>query len=902
MAPGSHLQSTLNSRLARSPRPGRGVPVLVFLLAIAGVTSGRIAPLEAGEEPVSYLEDVRPLLARKCLSCHGVLRQKADLRLDTRAGMLEGGRHGPAIRPGEPEESRLLARVTAKPDERMPPAEEGAPLTPEEVDLLRRWILAGAPAPAEEPPVATPDRHWAFQPLELDDSPEIEGESPADGPNPIDAWFEKRHAEKGLVAVDLAPRSLALRRLYLDLVGLPPTLEQLDDPRPWGEIVDDLLESPHHAERWARHWMDIWRYSDGYGLGEQLRNSQKHMWRWRDWIVDSLEADRGYDRMILEMLAGDEIAPEDPRAVQGTAFLARNYYLFNRTTWLDSTIEHTGKAFLGLTLECAKCHDHKYDPISQEDYYRFRAFFEPHQVRLDPVPGSPDAGGDGMPRVFDDQLEAPTYLHVKGDPKKPDESRPLTPGVPRRFAGFEPEIRPVELPLLAWAPGLRPHVRQDLLRAADKKIAVARGELEKLEQAASSLAGAASPELVLARARLRLGKATREALEARLDADRVRFTGTPDSEILREPALRAATAEAREQEARAALALLEAGEDAKKKKQANELAEKAKQSLEKLAASGDTPTYTSIRASRKALETPAHRPDQYPVTHPRTSTGRRTALARWIVAPENPLTARVAVNHVWLRHFGRPLVEPVEDFGLRTPEPEHRGLLDALAVSFVRSGWSLRHLHRLIVTSKTYRLASSRLDAAPRNLEIDPGNHQYWRMQPRRMESQVIRDSLLYLGQALDLTRGGPSIDPGPGGRRRSLYFLHDRDHQNRFLSMFDDADHLRCYRRPESIVPQQALAMSNSQVSLEMSGHIARHLETRLEASAPERAFIEVVFEALLGRTPAEDEVEACRAYLARLTDHLRERELTPERLPARRHELLVHAILNHNDFITIR
>ena len=256
--------------------------------------------------------------------------------------------------------------------------------------------------------------------------------------------LENKRIERGLKSQSEAEQTILLRRLYLDLIGLPPTQAQLDDMRPWNEIVDELLNNPQHGERWARHWMDVWRYTDWYGLGSQLRNSQKHIWHWRDWIVESLNQDKGYDRMIQEMIAADELAPEDASALRATGFLARNYYLFNRTTWLDATIEHTGKAFLGLTLNCAKCHDHKYDPITHEDYYRFRAIFEPHQVRLDPVLGVTDFEKGGLPRVFDDHLDIKTYLHLRGDPKNPDKDREMTPAVPAILAHFAPAIKPCE--------------------------------------------------------------------------------------------------------------------------------------------------------------------------------------------------------------------------------------------------------------------------------------------------------------------------------------------------------------------------------------------------------------------------------------------------------------------------
>ncbi len=316
-----------------------------------------------------------------------------------------------------------------------------------------------------------PSEHWAFQPI-------VRPQLPTNAAtHPVDALLQATRVEKGVRAQGQAARGILLRRLYLDLIGLPPTAQQLDDPRPWHVIVDELLSSPHHGERWARHWMDVWRYCDWYGLGNQLRFSQKHLWHWRDWIVNSLNRDKGYDRMILEMLAGDELAPTDPDAIVATGFLARNYYLFNRTTWLDNTIEHTSKAFLGLTMNCAKCHDHKYDPITQLDYYRFRAIFEPHQVRLDPVPGVTNFDQDGIPRVFDDHVELPTFLHVRGDPKNPDEDQVIQPGVPEILASFAPDVEPIDLPPSAYAPGVRDHVQRDHLRRAEAEVRKAEEQL-----------------------------------------------------------------------------------------------------------------------------------------------------------------------------------------------------------------------------------------------------------------------------------------------------------------------------------------------------------------------------------------------------------------------------------------
>jgi hypothetical protein len=217
--------------------------------------------------------------------------------------------------------------------------------------------------------------------------------------------------------------------------------------------------------------MDLWRYSDWYGLGDQLRYSQKHLWHWRDWIVESLNEDKGYDRMVQEMLAGDELAPDDPKVLRATGYLARSYYLFNRTTWLDEVVEHTGKAFLGITMNCVKCHAHKYDPFSHEDYYAFRAIFEPHHVRLDALPGQPDLEKDGLPRAYDLHLERTTFLHVKGDEKQPDMSKVIAPAIPKVLEFEALKIHPLALPALKSK-----RLIQDQIAVAQRAVFGASGE------------------------------------------------------------------------------------------------------------------------------------------------------------------------------------------------------------------------------------------------------------------------------------------------------------------------------------------------------------------------------------------------------------------------------------------
>ena len=321
-----------------------------------------------------YLSSVKPLFQSRCFACHGVLKQEANLRLDTVASMLAGGDNGEAIQPNNATKSLLVQRVSAKEDSmRMPP--EGEPLLPAQIDAIKAWLGEGAKCPPDEEPERDPKDHWAFRsPIR----PVVPVLAHATRPvNPIDAFLADQHAAKGLEPQTNAQPMIWLRRVSLDLIGLPPTKLQLDaflaDPSDDARrrVVQELLSSKQYGERWGRHWMDVWRYSDWWGLGDEVRNSQKHMWHWRDWIVESLNEDTGYDQMLRDMLAVDELHPNDLNRLRASGYLARQYFKFNRTSWLDETVEHTSKAMLGLTFNCCKCHDHKYDPISQEDYYRF---------------------------------------------------------------------------------------------------------------------------------------------------------------------------------------------------------------------------------------------------------------------------------------------------------------------------------------------------------------------------------------------------------------------------------------------------------------------------------------------------------------------------------------------------
>jgi hypothetical protein len=889
--------------------------------------------MPAADGAVDYLKDVKPIFARRCYACHGALKQTSGLRVDTAAMIHKGGESGPAVETGNASESLLVQAVTGEAGFRMPP--EGEPLAAAEIGKIRAWIDAGASAPQDEPPQADPRRHWAFLPPARPEIPEVCGAKTAR--NPIDAFLEADQFKKGVVAAPPADRATLLRRVSIDLVGLLPTRKELDSfledrsEFAYETVVDRLLASPQYGERWGRHWMDVWRYSDWAGFGAEIRESKPHIWRWRDWIVASLNADKGYDRMIIEMLAGDELAPEDPAVLPATGYLVRNWYKFNRNVWLQNTVDHTAKAFLGITLACARCHDHKYDPFAQADYYRFRAFFEPHEVRTDLVPNQPDETKDGVVRAFDNQLDVKTFLFVRGDEKVPDRAHPLAPQVPALW-GERLAIATVPLPAEASYPSLHPYAQAALVSRAEAEIAktqaaldaarkandtakaqlvVLTAQLDATPEATAKAAGAAAKaegEAEVAEKALLSVRAELESIKARISADKARVASPSDSKKADMLALAAGRAERLAAQAKASLALTQA--------------ERA-ETQAKLAGKGElTALHSKVTSARSALEQAQARATKLsfhyaPIgpVYPTASSGRRLALARWISQRRNPLTARVGVNHIWMRHFGRPIVPTVFDFGLNGKPPANRALLDWLAVEFMESGWSMKALHRLIVTSAAYQRSSG---GGPddRKGAIDPDNLTLWHMNPRRMEAEVVRDNVLYAAGSLDLGMGGPELDQNAGlaSRRRSLYFRHAPEKQMTFLKLFDAASTTACYRRDVSVVPQQALALVNSPLSLGQARILAGTL-SRAVAPVDDCAFVSAAFETLLSRPPTTEESSVCLAYLdvqaKRLALH---GGLTPfgsappsTILPAgdphqRARENLVHVLINHNDFVTIR
>lgn len=1139
-----------------------------------------------------FAQELKPLLRQRCFSCHGALKQQANLRLDTVASIVRGGDSGPAAIAGNPDQSPLIQRVSANDlAQRMPPQHEGESLSDAQIASLRAWIAAGSPVPEIDPPEVDPREHWSFRGVSRPTVPEVAHLTW--GRNSIDHFVAREHERLGLRRAAEAEKLQLLRRLSLDLIGLPPSPDEVlsvmeDGTTEWYErAVDRLLNDPRYGERWARHWMDVWRYSDWWGLGEELRNSQKQIWHWRDWIVESLNVDLPYDEMLRRMLAADELYPNDLDSLRATGFLARNYFLFNRNQWMDETVEHVAKGFLGLTMNCAKCHDHKYDPLSQRDYYRMRAFFEPYHVRVDVRPGSADLAADGIPRAFDGLPELPTYRFIRGNENNPDKSEVIAPGVPSVLEFRPLHITAVDLPLEAWQPQRRPWVAPAQIAAAEQRIEMRRSKLtdaEELlrkaqthqqamldrqrtekpraatvprpdvpfsirdnftaldasrwklmggdwelgesglrqrkdgptrsavrlasapprdfdatmrvtivggsqwrsagiafdvthldgtaepgtddsEQSVYISAFAGGPKLQAAWHRsgqshypgeamvalpIELNKeyqlrvqvrdqlinasldgrpllawrsplARREgalqliAFDALIVLHEVQIESLDPSIALREPGasiadpntvagaeFATASAELELQIARSALAASEldlqsvrrraeatqrvtpkpsmptgdpngnpneaptneaepgatASEAALLAARAAVRAERefaaatARQALaesqlklHRAPANQREAIEKEVAAAREAVAVSERKIDEpgeqfTPLTGARwtptrffnsgkddpavtfhsTSTGRRTALAEWITDRRNPLTARVAVNHIWMRHFGHPLVPTVFDFGRNGIAPRQMPLLDWLAAELMERGWSMKQLHRLIVMSSTYRMATS-LEQPQDNNAADRDNVWLWRRTPSRLESQILRDAVLDLAGILDARRGGPPIPSTeqPRSTRRSLYFFHSNNDRNLFLTTFDEALVKECYRREQSIVPQQALALTNSGLILDAAPQITDQIasccigvpageflkvdgaagERAGEPTAADTAFARMAFAILLGRFPDQGELAAVQQATL---DWRQSTDGAAAGDPLRfARTQLVWVLLNHHEFVSV-
>jgi len=920
----------------RSPG-GSGLRCAVL---IAGCWLGMTTAASSAE--VDFERDVLPLLQQHCLDCHGPETAESHLRLDSAVHALRGGDSGePAIVPGQSGESYLMARVLhQEPSKRMPP--EAPPLNADEISRLKRWIdnAAGWQAAAAEL-AAQKSEHWAFQPV-------IRSQPPGAALRPIDAFIQQKLAEHQLTRSPPASRRTLIRRLMLVMHGLPPTPEQvqqfLNDDREdaWERLVEDVLASPHYGERWATHWLDLVRFGETHGF--ETNRERPNAWHYRDWVIDAFNTDKPYDQFLVEQLAGDAVGAE-----AGTGFLVAGPYdlvkgqdqllrLMQRQDELADIINTTGTAFLGLTLGCARCHNHKFDPITQTDYYALQAVFAGvnHADRALPLP---EATQVRLVQLDQEVATLESALERFRVPSRDPQSQ-RRPAVTAKLNVEQfpaTSARYVRFTILATNQS-QPCLDELEIFSGNQNVALSSGgakasssgdfvhPLHKLEHIndgrygnarswiASTVAGGwVQLELPglhnidrILWARDREGRyadrlATDYRIESSIDgqswtllassADRLPFTDAKPSAPVYDFAAFPPAEGAQGRQMLDRLNHLKATRDA--------LAQPTMIYAGTFSQPG--PTYRLYRgeptAPREAVAPAAIKSlTALSLSADAPERERRLALARWISARDNPLTARVIVNRLWQFHFGTGLVDTPSDFGENGTRPSHPELLDWLAAELVDSGWSLKHMHRLILHSETWRQSNQPHEAG---LALDAGTRLLWRFPPRRLEAEGIRDSLLAVSGVLDLAMGGPGFSAfeielenvrhyhpktsfGPQDWRRMIYMTKVRQERDAVFGALDCPDCSQVVpKRSRSTTPLQALNLLNSRFVMQQVELFAQRLDR--EATTP-RDKIALAYELCFTRPPTGDEVAAALEFV-QVTDW----------------QSFARAMLNANEFVFI-
>jgi hypothetical protein len=969
------------------------VTVLVWFL---GVTLAGLAPVDSAEpaEPVDYTTQIKPILVDKCDSCHGVDDQQSGLRLDTARIAIKGGDRGPAVIPGKSDESLLYQVLIGEGDVTAMPA-EGPPLNEEQIALIKRWIDQGAAAPDNETAgeVTIQTDHWAFQPIRRPTFPQVKATSWAR--NPIDLFVRARLEQEELAASSEADRITLIRRLSFDLHGLPPTLEEiesylLDDlPGAYERVVDRMLASPHYGERWGRHWLDVARYADSNGF---TIDSARSIWKYRDWVIDAWNRDLTFDQFSIEQLAGDLLPSATIAQKMATGF-HRNTLVNEeggtddeqfRVESIVDRVNTTGSVFLGLTVGCAQCHAHKYDPITQREYYELFAIFnncdEPNirvplpeqaaaleiltaelkQVKeeldaydAESLKGLPDweamlatssAGIWETSVPVDQQTEKGSVLTVRDDRSvyvdfsiPPNDVFTLVvetdlarltglrlealthPDLPNMGPGRSSDgnfvLSEVELfvaglqEIATGPPAMRPVSLSEAVadysqtgypvsHAIDGNqetgwsIGVSGGNMNVNREAVflftepiRSAAGLrltvklhqnhAQEGYLLGRFRLSLSSAPAEALRI--------------PETIRKILAKSLEERSKEEQSQLALAFLQTDSDRRPFASNYDRLKRREEQLVKaipttmVLRERDEPRQSHIHVRGDFLRKGAVVSGNVPAVLSRLpeeiDQPSRLDLARWLVNPDQPLTARVTVNRFWQRFFGTGLVETENDFGTQGALPSHPHLLDWLADEFMRIGWSMKGLHRLIVTSATYRQSSAMREEL---LTRDPRNRFLARQSRLRLEAETIRDVALAATGMLSTKMFGPGVyppqpegiyvltqkkkswpeDQGEDRYRRGMYTFFWRSSPYPFLPTFDaPAANTACTRRSRSNTPLQALTMANDRVFLEL----ARGLSARVLREGPDDrdGRIRLAFRLCLAREPSALEQKRLAEYL---------------------------------------
>jgi hypothetical protein len=891
---------------------------IVLIVSALLASAGPGLPDEPPQSELEHFEKhIRPLLIARCYSCHSLEKgkSKGELTLDTRQGWAQGGDSGPAIVPGKPEES-LLIRAVRYGDEslQMPPPKQGGKLKDAEIAALEKWVRAGAPdprTPARSSQRMTAEEAktwWAFQPLK---APSIPPGKDAGG-HPIDGFISQALKARGLLPVPPADRRTLIRRATFDLIGLPPTLEEvkafLDDASPsaFSTVIERLLASPHYGEKWGRHWLDLVRYADS--LDERSYEKDGDIldaWRYRDWVVSAFNNDLPYDRFIVEQIAGDILASGSPTWEADRLIATGMYAIGNwgngdadkeklHTDIVDDQIDVTSRVFLGVTLACARCHDHKFDPFTTRDYYALSGFFfSSHILERFQSKGE----GEKLMRI---------PLHSPGEQKRLEEMQKRIGQIDGQLAqSLRPLAEVVEKlagqkGLTAWRPkGTdnpslvsnatgRPVAFGTIKLAADA-VAVHPGPSVPVTAAwKSPCAGPVSISAALRDAdpncgdgiewELRHGGQTlrrgtmdnggsvsipateckvkpgelvlliiRPRREYTCDTTEIELTiQAPDGKSwdVRRDLLRDG-----KQGAAGVWWLCSgqgetlAGDDQKLRQLEQErsglAASLANRPLAQGMLEGGIPgtAYAGFHDARIHLRgaynrlgdvVPRGLPAVLSSKQPAIASGSgRLELARWIADPANPLTARVMANRIWQHHFGWGLVRTPNNFGKLGSAPTHPELLDYLAAELIRSGWSIKALHRLIMTSQAYQRSSLLADPRLReaHLRLDPDNLLAARQQRRRLSAEEFRDAALAVAGELDPTLGGKAIRD-LSTRRRTLYVTAIRSDRSNYQALFDAADPTAIIdQRTESTVAPQALWLLNHPFVLDRARALARRI-----------------------------------------------------------------------------
>ncbi len=789
----------------------------------------------SGLKPEVFFEEkIIPVFDQNCFVCHGAALQRSDLDVRSKESLLKGGANGPAIRPGSAKDSLLYQLIAHEREPAMPMG--GAKLSAVEVQAVVDWINSLSPdealtesdeslariRPAGTEVSAQDRRFWSFVKPVRPPVPEMKDQRWVQ--NEIDAFVLHSLESKTLKPAPAADPAVLLRRVYFDLIGLPPSPSEVQafvrnsSSQAFREVIERLLASPHYGERWGRHWLDLARYADSGGFEFDI--DRPHAWRYRDYVIRALNDDKPYDRFVQEQLAGDELQPGNPAALIPTGFCRNGPTVDNanneqtRMDELDDIVSTTGSVFLGLTVGCARCHDHKYDPIPQRDYYRLQAiFFSSHKAE----------------RLLASEAE-----------QAASKTRNLE---------IDQEIKPVKDKIAE----IEKPVRERLLAEKVERFT-------KLTEQAGALAGKAREEY-------QRELSERFSVDVKLQPEEIAELLTPEARASRKLLLQEieALTHKRPKPLAAAMGIADKNDPPAK-------AFLLKRGDYRQKGAEVQPGFPLVLTSGESVQ---------PAPGGASST-RRLQLARWLTRPDHPLTARVAVNRIWQYHFGTGLVKTSSDFGFNGDPPSHPGLLDWLATEFVSRGWSLKTMHRLILTSSTYRQSSEWNAVAARK---DPENRLLWRVQSRRLEAEVVRDSILAVSGQLNREMGGPGIYPridpavigtgsthkwpidvqeGPATWRRSIYIFQKRSVVLPLLEVFDCPDStVSSPVRSASTIAPQALALLNNEFVLGQ----ARYFAKRVLGSAIDDPAAQVrhAYLLALGREPSSRELRWSLEFLAR-------------------------------------